>query len=69
MTADPNEAHLRNTAKYCFTQSVPGAVMNFSEWIPSEADRVQLGKRVVEELNNTNHPLYFIMYINIELWC
>ena len=62
MTADPIETQLRSTAKYCFTKSIPGNVMNFSDRIPSEVERVEFGKRVVEELNNINHHLYFIMH-------
>ena len=49
MTADPTEAYSRSIAKCCFTQSIPGAVMNFWDRIPSEVARVDFGKRVVEE--------------------
>jgi hypothetical protein len=74
MTADPKYSQLRSSAEFCFTKSVPGAVMNFSEWIPSEQDRVEFGKQVVEELNNKNHPLYFNMYhrrytvLTVDIW-
>jgi len=60
MAVEGNE--IQALAKLCFMKSVPGAVMNFSEWIPSLREREEFAANVQNELATLNHPLYFILF-------